>query len=261
MSALVVTLTALTALAWTTVEPGLELAEVTAPRASSHGDSRLSLVRIDPAYFELQLVMASEEGTPPRTVEQWARVKGLVVAVNAGMFDADGRTATFLMKSAGHTNNPKLGRENAVLAFDPVGEGPPVRILDRKCHDLPKLRRKYRTLVQGIRMADCNGRNKWSVQPKRWSTVAVATDDEGRVLFLFARSPYRVHDFVEMFLGLRLGIGSMMYLEGGPEATLVVRAEGHAVVRVGSYETGFNENDDNDTAWVVPNVLGVVRRP
>ena len=62
-------------------------------------------------------------------------------------------------------------------------------------------------------------------------------------------------------LGRRLGIGSMRYFGGGPGATRVVRAEGHAFVRVGSYETGFNENDDNDSAWVVPNVLGVVRRP
>ena len=29
---------------------------------------------------------------------------------------------------------------------------------------------------------------------------------------------------------------------------------------IGSYETGFLENDDNARAWPVPNVIGVVRR-
>ena len=29
---------------------------------------------------------------------------------------------------------------------------------------------------------------------------------------------------------------------------------------VGSYETGFNENDDNNSAWLIPNVIGIVKR-
>jgi hypothetical protein len=49
-------------------------------------------------------------------------------------------------------------------------------------------------------------------------------------------------------------------LEGGPEATLYVNAGGTELERFGSYETGFNENDDNDRAWALPNVIGVWRR-
>jgi hypothetical protein len=33
------------------------------------------------------------------------------------------------------------------------------------------------------------------------------------------------------------------------------------MVRVGSWETGFNENDDNANAWPLPNVIGVRRFP
>ncbi len=49
-----------------------------------------------------------------------------------------------------------------------------------------------------------------------------------------------------------------MYLEGGPEASLHVQTPGKTVRRIGSYETGFNENDDNDRYWGLPNVIGVV---
>ena len=52
----------------------------------------------------------------------------------------------------------------------------------------------------------------------------------------------------------------MIYLEGGPEASLVVSAEGQRVREVGSYEDGFNENDDNVEFWDVPNVIGFAPR-
>ena len=32
------------------------------------------------------------------------------------------------------------------------------------------------------------------------------------------------------------------------------------VNRVGSYETGFNEDDDNESAWLIPNVIGIARK-
>lgn len=52
-----------------------------------------------------------------------------------------------------------------------------------------------------------------------------------------------------------------MYLEGDPEATPYVRGPGAAEIeRFGSYETDFNENDDNATAWPLPNIIGVVAR-
>jgi hypothetical protein len=49
-------------------------------------------------------------------------------------------------------------------------------------------------------------------------------------------------------------------MEGGPEASLVVNAEGQRVAEIGSYEDGFNENDDNDVFWQVPNVVAFEAR-
>jgi hypothetical protein len=51
-----------------------------------------------------------------------------------------------------------------------------------------------------------------------------------------------------------------MYLEGGPEASLYVKDGDFEAMHIGSYETGFNENDDNHTFWALPNIIGVRRK-
>ena len=40
-------------LAWRTLEPGLESAEVPLPIKSAIGDSTITVLRIDPAHFDL----------------------------------------------------------------------------------------------------------------------------------------------------------------------------------------------------------------
>lgn len=245
---------------FTTVEPGLELARWPAPQQSSHGDSLITLVRIDPAKHTLRLLMASELGGGSRTVADWATTYKLRLVVNAGMFEtgSNRHKASYLMRSRRHVNNGHLGTGNAVLAFDPlIPSVPPAQIIDRQCQDFDSVRAHYGTLIQGIRISTCQGRNVWSRQPKKWSMVVVATDAAGRVLFAFTRSPYQVHDFAAMLLSAGIGIGSMMYLEGGPEASLLVHAGTTRLNLMGSYETGFYERDDNDHFWPIPNVLGL----
>jgi hypothetical protein len=79
------------------------------------------------------------------------------------------------------------------------------------------------------------------------------------VLFIHARSPWDVHDFIDALQELPLGLRRAMYLEGGPEASLSLDAGGAAILRVGSWETGFNENDDNVRPWALPNIIGARR--
>ena len=61
-------------------------------------------------------------------------------------------------------------------------------------------------------------------------------------------------------LALPLGITAAMHVEGGPEASLSIHAGGLDLDLNGSYETGFNENDDEKAQWPIPNLLAVVRR-
>ena len=109
-------------------------------------------------------------------------------------------------------------------------------------------------------MLSCEGRNVWRQSARIWSIASLAQDNEGRLLLLHLRSPLSVHDFVNALRRLPLSIVRAMYLEGGPEATLYAAGGGVEIERFGSYETGFNENDDNASAWPLPNVPGVAAR-
>ena len=69
-----------------------------------------------------------------------------------------------------------------------------------------------------------------------------------------------MHDLNREILSLGIGVVCVQHLEGGPEAQVYIGLPGFELEMVGSYETGFNPNDDNDTAWPIPNVIGVRRK-
>jgi hypothetical protein len=244
---------------WETLEPGLEMGMLKAPHPSSDGDSKINVLRIDPHRFELRLLNASAPGEgEPLTARDWSRRKGLVAAINASMYDEDHRTSMGLMLSRGHTNNPRLSRDKAVLAFDPKSPGmAPVKLIDRECDDLDAWKGHYGTLVQSIRMISCKGENVWAAGGQEWSIAAVGIDHQGRILFLHSRSPYTPHDLIENLLSLPLDLAGAMYAEGGPEAQLYVHSGRHEVELVGNHGTSLFASD---SAWPVPNVIGVVRK-
>jgi uncharacterized protein YigE (DUF2233 family) len=246
---------------WRELEPGLALLEWTAKRKSSHGDSVIRILRVDPEKFSLRLVSAKATQSKNRSARDWAHEEGLVAAINASMFAADRRTSVALMLTAGHVNNSHLGKDNAVLAFDPlVGGVPAAQIIDRQCQDFGSLRAKYASLVQNIRMISCDGKNVWAQQARRWSIATVAVDRKGRVLFIHSRSPHTVHDFIDELLAAPIEVKNAMYVEGGPEAQLYIKSGDFEGEWLGSFETGFFESDDNDIGWRIPNVIGVVRK-
>jgi hypothetical protein len=250
------------AASWQILEAGLELGTFQAPRASIAGDFVIRVLRIDPERLKLRLLNASAPGqSEPLTAKEWCSRNGLVAAINASMYRGDQKTGLSLMKTGTHTNNPVLSKDKAVLAFDRlVPDIPAVKIIDRECEDFETWKNRYGTLIQSIRMISCRGGNVWSRQPRIWSTAAIGIDKQGKALFIHVRSPYSTHDFINMLLELPIGLAWAMYVEGGPEAQLYVRGPGQEYEFLGSYETGFfNENDQNDRAWPIPNVVGIAR--
>lgn len=247
---------------WETLEPGLELGVLSAPHRSSSGDSKIRILRIDPHRFELRLLNASAPGQGSSlTVHEWSHGNGLVAAINASMYDEDHSTSMGLMLTREHTNNPRLSRDKAVLAFDPQSPGmAPVKLIDRDCDDFAAWKGHYGTLVQSIRMISCKGENVWEQGDQEWSIAAIGLDRRGRILFLHSRSPYTPHDFIENLLSLPLDLAGAMYAEGGPEAQLYVKSGRREVELVGSRGTGLFDSSDNSQAWPVPNVIGIVRR-
>ncbi|UCE02915.1 MAG: phosphodiester glycosidase family protein [Candidatus Latescibacterota bacterium] len=247
--------------AWQEVLPGLEFGIFAARRKSVVNDSKIRILRADPQKWALELVCARDHGEANRPARAWAERFDLVAATNAGMFGTDGTTHVGYLVAGTHENNTHVNGYRSAATFDPkTSDAPSFRIhdLEEPRRELESLAEAYETVIQNLRLIKRPGRNRWSQQDKMWSEAALGEDDQGRILFIFCRSPYTMHDLNEELLGLGIGLVAAQHLEGGPEAQLFVAPL--ELELVGSYETGFNENDDNERAWDVPNVIGLVPR-
>ncbi len=242
---------------WQPLEPGLETLELEGPPAV-FGDRKITVLRIDPARFDLKLFAASAPGEGElRTARAWAYRTGASAVINAAMYQEDYRTSVSLMRTGAHVNQRRVSKDKAVLAFDPLVSGvPPVRIVDRECESLDDASARYASLVQSIRMVSCDRRNVWAPSERRFSAAAIGTDRAGRVLFIHARTPWPVHELVKALLAAPLELAQAMYVEGGPEAQLFARGGGKELERVGTFESA----DTNLRPWPVPNVIAAVRK-
>ena len=248
---------------WAQIAPGMEMRWILAKAPSFLGDSRITVVRVDPSVWQLVLVSRSQTGDPEgRTAREWAESHGLVLATNAGMFATDYSTHVGYMESRGHVNSAAVNAYQSVAAFDPrdPGRTPPFRIfdLDREGVSIGSIRQDYASLVQNLRLIRRPGENRWSRQEKRWSEAALGEDEDGRILFVFCRSPFSMHDLNRELLGASIGLVALQHLEGGPEAQLYLRVGDRELDLFGSYETSFKEDDENEAPWPIPNVIGLV---
>ena len=244
------------------IEPGLEWIRLPVPATGGYSADVAQIVRLDPARWRLRLLNASVPGEgEPRTAKEWCMAKGLSAVINASMYQEDHRTSVSLMKTGSHTNNGRLSKDRTILGFDRQDpDVPEVQIIDRDCQDFDSLRRRYGTMVQSIRMVSCDGRNVWSKETRRTSLACLAVDRDGRVLLIHVRTPQNPHDFIELLLAAPLRIRNAMYLEGGSESQLFVRAADREMEFVGQPDLGLITPNAAPTAWRIPNVLGVARR-
>jgi len=241
---------------WVVLTAGLEWGSFLPPEPALAGDSRVRVARVDPEVLELVLLnaTATEDGLP-RTARDWAEREGLYAAINASMYATDHLTSIHLMRTRDHVNNRRLGRDKAVLAFDPTVPGlDAARILDRECGGYEALSEGYGTLVQSIRMLGCQGENVWAPRDERWSHAVIGQDRSGRILLIHARSPWSTHEFIDILRALPLDLVRLQYAEGGPPAQLFVQAGGTATEVVGMSRT---PGDESWRAVAIPNVIGV----
>lgn len=210
------------AVSWRALQPGLDFAEVLLPEKSSVGDSTLRVLRIDPARWALSLQMASASGGRPRTAEAWLDASNGVAAINAAMFAEDFTRSVGWMSRGEHLNSDRWAPEqNSLLALDPVRPDlPAFHLYNLGCVSRAEAEARYRTRVQSIRM----------------------------------------HGLIDLLRALPLDLRALHYGEGGPEATLAVRTPALTETWVGSWETGFNENDDYHLHSDLPNVIVVQAR-
>ena len=247
---------------WKSIAPGMDLKYVTAKKPSTLGDSRIVILRMDPNLWQLEAVGITQTGeSAGHTARAWSQNHNFSAAINAGMFATDYKTHIGYMGSASHVNNRHPNAYQSVAAFDPRDSQslPRFRIFDL---DGPGTRfqdilRDYSSVVQNLRLVKRPGLNQWNEQERKWSEAALGEDDAGRILFVYSRSPFSMHDLNEELLGAGIGLVAAQHLEGGPEAQLYVHVGTTEMELYGSYETSFTENDSNSAAWPVPNILGV----
>jgi uncharacterized protein YigE (DUF2233 family) len=247
---------------WNRVGEGLYLKEFDSPRKSGGSDAKITIVKIDPAFYAFRLLCASEHGRSRMTVKEWCKRFHLVSGINAGMYQKDGITNVGYMKNFGHTNNPRLNSSyKTVLAFNRIASNvPEIQIIDLKCQDFNELSPKYQTFVQNIRMLSCFQENVWAKQDKMWSMAVLGIDKSGKVLFIFTEVPYSGYEFANLLLSLPISIHNAMYLEGGSEASLYFSADDIEFERVGVREIEFRENNEKAVSRSVPNVIGIVKK-
>lgn len=248
---------------WKVLAPGLEHGTFTTQVATPAGDGSITVLRIDPNQWELKLLSITETGDAAgMTARDWCEKHELVAATNAGMFMQDYRTHVGMMRNASHANNSRFNSSyESVAAFDPVSDSlPPFQLFDLDEHDQSKVSNQYRSLLQNLRLIKKPGENRWGQQAKKWSEAALAEDTAGNILFVFTRSAFSMRDFNHILLGLPLNLVAAQHLEGGPEAQLFFQSGDTEYENFGSYETDFFENDSNERAWPVPNVMGIVKR-
>jgi hypothetical protein len=75
------------------------------------------------------------------------------------------------------------------------------------------------------------------------------------------RSLYSTHDVINALLALPLDLRNAMYVEGGPEAQLYVKAGDVERELTGIYDSSLVDPDTTAIAWPIPNVIGVARKP
>ena len=247
---------------WQTLAPGMEIIRVHTRKQSAFGDSKITVLRIDPSRWELDVIGILQTGeTAGHTAREWCKTHKYTAAINAGMFGSDNKTHLGYLRSHDRVFNGRVNSYQSVLAFEPR-EGrkvPGFRIfdLDDPQSNLQAILADYASAVQNLRLIKRPGVNQWGKQTREWSEAAVGEDAEGHVLFIYSRSPFSMHDLNQELLSAGIGVVAAQHMEGGPEAQLYVHAGETEVEMFGSYETSFKENDQNVMAWPVPNVIVV----
>ena len=246
------------------IAPGLRVERVRASVESpvAVGDRCVTVVRAEPARWELRLMQARDSGGD-RTAEEWSARFGLAAVINASMYQSNGRSVGLMVdgEHAGNTSdNAKYG---GFIAFGPSRDGlAPVAGFGRDCagFDLAAVRRDYRAVVQNYRLIDCSGQPIAWQDSKAFSAAVVGLDRQGRVVLIHSRTPYTMTQLAHILVAPPFELTFAMHTEGGPEASLFVHAGEFTAREIGSYETGFFTRDDHASFTPLPNVLGLVQR-
>lgn len=249
---------------WVELTKGMEYREIDAPKKSFIGDSKISILRMDPQLFHFDLYTATQFDSVPRDLHTWADTFDLLVAFNAGMYNlARPLQSRAYLKSGAHLNNGKLLENfNLMLALGPKpnSQRSNIEVLDLTCANWEQEQQNFSGFAQGLRMIDCNGNPmNWQKKVQSCSMLIAAEDEKGWFYLIFTRSPYTHNQMIGFMTEMPYGLHDAIYLEGGPETSLLIDVNGHCIEKVGSWVSTTWERNDNNHFWRLPNIVGVHR--
>lgn len=241
---------------WITLADGLDFCEI----RLNDSDSKLTALRIDPDKFDFVLCSSGMDAGQPRTLQQWAKEYGLKAAINASMYLPDNYKSTGYMRSNDYINNPRImDRFGAFFVSGPRKEGiPRAAIIDRDEQDWRHRLDDYETVIQNYRMTNSGRKILWSPGGPLYSISAVAQDGDGKILFLHSRAPVEAYSFVQQLLHLPLDVRTVMYVEGGAQAGLMVSSTHLKRNLTGAHAPSFLITGNLNAA--LPNILGIRSR-
>lgn len=250
---------------WTKLEDGLWYIEKDAPRKEKTGDSKISILKINPEKFQFELLSATRSDSSSLCVTDWAAKHNLNVVINAGMYDLRKPLISkgLLQNDLNYANNPQLyDGYNMMIAFNPLEKGlPSFDIVDLKCTDITTVKKQYASLAQGLRMIDCNGKPmSWNKNPQWCSQLIVAKDNGGNIYFIFTRSPYSHNEMIDFMIHFEEPLLNAIYMEGGPQTSLFVDTKNDRIEKLGSYVSKTYPTDKNSEFWALPNVIGIRKK-
>lgn len=250
---------------WTTLIKGMEYREINAPFKSFIGDSKLAILRMDPSCFRFDLFSATQHDSISKNVEAWADSFHLMVAFNAGMYDlAKPLQSRAYLQNGKHMNNSQLLENfNLMMALGPKpnSQRSNIEVLDLTCSNWEQEKNKFTGFAQGLRMIDCNAAPMyWQKKIQSCSMLVAAEDQKGWFYLIFTRSPYTHNQMIDFIKQMPGGLHDAIYLEGGPETSLLIDVNGHHIKKVGSWVSTTWESDANKHFWPLPNIVGVRKK-
>lgn len=246
---------------WTKLAEGVEYIEMSAPKKSILGDSKLSILRLEPEHLQFFMYNATQFNKVRLSAPEWADSFDLNIVMNAGMYDlANGLIHRGYLKNGDHFNNKTIHPDyNSMIAFAPKDSTKSqFDILDLECENWLEVCDQYSCYAQGMRMINCNGEALgWNKRNQSCSMLVAAKDEQGRIWFVFTRSPYTHNQMISFLGSFKDDLRNVIYLEGGPETSLYIDIKDHCIEKVGSYVSETYPTDSNVDFWDLPNVIGI----
>lgn len=240
---------------WQSLAPGLEHRVLSVTLQEYSYPIEINAIRIDPQKWELVFQgITKEKDRRSKTLKEWSKEYNLTAAINAGMYNEDYQTHTGYLRDGDHYSNGRRNGYKSLLAFNPKPgkKVPPAKIfdLDQPGITIDSVLKDYGTVIQNLRLIKRPGVSVWGPNQQIWSEAALAEDNQGRIIFLYCKTPVSMHDFNRIMLSSDLGIVAAQHLEGNAPAQLYLKTG----------ETEIILSEEPGLELPLPNIIGIKRR-